>query len=95
MATIQEQYTELIKQGQEASLAAIETWNRTFQQAFGQLPTTGLIRPDQVIDQVFDFTGHVLNVQRDFAKQLVATSTAAAETARDTVAKTAKATPKS
>jgi hypothetical protein len=104
--TVQEQYSELIKQGQEASLAAIETWNRTFQQAFSQLPTTGLIRPEQVIDQVFDFAGYVLSAQRDFAKQLVATSTAAAETirdtavkttetARDTAARTTKATPKS
>ncbi len=89
MATVQEQYTELIKQGQEASLAAIETWTQTVQQAFGQLPTSGLVRPDQVIDRVFDFAGHVLDAQRDFAKQLVATSTAAAEKVRDGVAQAA------
>jgi hypothetical protein len=91
MATIQDQYAELIKQGQEASLAALETWNRTFQQAFSQLPTPGFVRPDQVIDQVFDFAGQVLNAQRDFAKQVVATSTAAAEKVRDSVAQTAAA----
>jgi hypothetical protein len=83
MATIQEQYAELIKQGQDASLAAIESWTRTFQQVFGQLPTSGLISPEQVIDQVYDFAGHVLNAQRDFSKQLLATSTAAAEKVRD------------
>ena len=87
MTTIQEQYSELIKQGQDASRVALETWTQTFQQAAGQLSGSGLIRPDQVIDQVFDFAGQVLNAQRDFAKQLVATSTAIAEKARDGVSR--------
>jgi hypothetical protein len=85
MTTIQEQYAELIKQGQDAALAALKTWNRTFQQTFGQLPVPGRVSPDQVIDQVFDFAGQVLNVQRDVAKQLVAASAAAAEKVRDGV----------
>ena len=85
MTTIQEQYSELIKQGQDASRAAIETWTQTFQQAAGQLSGSGLISPNQVIDQVFDFADQVLNAQRDFAKQLLATSTAMAEKARDGV----------
>ena len=89
MTTIQEQYTELIKQGQDASQAAIETWTQTFQQAAGQLSGSGLISPDQVIDQVFDFAGQILNAQRDFAKQLVATGTAMAEKARDGVSQAA------
>ncbi len=89
MTTIQEQYSELIKQGQDASRVAIETWTQTFQQAAGQLSGSGLIRPDQVIDQVFDFAGQILNAQRDFAKQLVATGTAMAEKARDGVSQAA------
>ena len=89
MTTIQEQYSELIKQGQDASRVAIETWTQTFQQAVGQLSSSGLIRPDQVIDQVFDFAGQILNAQRDFAKQLVATGTAMAEKARDGVSQAA------
>ena len=32
----------------------------------------------QVVDQVFDFAAMLLNAQREFAKQLIATSTAAA-----------------
>lgn len=86
MATVQEQYAELIKQSQDASIAAIETWNRTIQQAFGQLPTAAPINPEQVIDQVYDFAGQVLAAQRDFAKQVIATGTAAAEKVRDSVA---------
>ena len=86
MAAVQDQYTELLKQGQDAALAALEAWKKTFQQAFSQLPHPGPIRPDQVIDQVYDFAGHVLNVQRDFAKQVLSTSTAAAEKVRASVA---------
>ena|ERR1700761_3613867 len=91
MATIQDQYAELIKQSQEASLAALESWNRTVQQAFGQLPTASLVSPEQVIDQVYDFAGQVLNAQRDLAKQVIATGTAAVEKVRDGVTQTAQA----
>ena len=86
MATIQDQYTEILKQGQDAALAALETWKKTFQQALGQLPHPGPISPEHVIDQVYDFAGHVLNAQRDFAKQVLATSTAATDKARESVA---------
>ena len=91
MATIQDQYTELMKQGQDASLAVLKTWTRTFQEAFSQLPTSGLKSPEQVIDQVYDFAGYVLNAQRDLAKQLIATSTAAAEKVRNGASHTAGA----
>ena len=41
MATIQEQYAELLKRGQDDALAALKAWNRTVQRAFRQVPTTG------------------------------------------------------
>jgi len=86
MTTIQDQYTELLKQGQDAALAALETWKKTFQQALGQLPHPGPINPEHVIDQVYDFAGHLLNAQRDLAKQVLATSTTAADKVRESVA---------
>ena len=89
MATVQEQYTELFKQGQDAALSALDTWNRTIQQATSQLPTAGLPTPEQAIDQFYDFAGQILNAQRDLAKQLLATSTAAAGKVRDTVSQSA------
>ena len=85
MTTIQDQYTELLKQGQDATLAALETCKKTFQQTLGQLPHPGPVSPEHVIDQVYDFAGHLLNAQRDLAKQILATSTAAAGKARETV----------
>ena len=79
MSSPQEQYAETFKQTQETMLAAFDAWTHAFQQGFGQLSGAGPVNPQQVIDQVFDFATMLLNAQRDFAKQLVATSTAAAE----------------
>jgi hypothetical protein len=80
MSSPQEQYAETFKQTQETMLAAFDAWTHAFQQGFGQLSGGAPVNPQQVIDQVFDFATMLLNAQRDFAKQLVATSTAAAET---------------
>jgi hypothetical protein len=91
MTTAQEQYTEIVKQGQDAVLAAVDTWTRTVQDAFGQLPTTPPVKPEQIVDQVFDFAGKVLGAQRDFAKHLIATSTAAAENIRTGAAQATEA----
>jgi hypothetical protein len=85
MTTIQDQYTELLKQGQDAALAALQTCKKTFQQALDQLPHPGPVSPEHVIDQVYDFAGHLLNAQRDLAKQVLATSTAAAGRVRESV----------
>jgi len=80
MSSPQEQYADTFKQTQETLLAAFDTWTHAFQQGLGQLSGGAPVNPQQVIDQVFDFATMLLNAQRDFAKQLVATSTAAAET---------------
>lgn len=84
MATVQEQYAELFKQGQDAALSALQAWNHTIQQAASHLPA-GLPSPEQAIDQFYDFAGQILNAQRDLAKQILATSTTAADKVRDTV----------
>jgi acetyl-CoA carboxylase carboxyltransferase component len=74
------QYNDLVQQSQEAVLQAVDTWTKTVRDAFAHLPNTpGQLDPNQVIDQVFDFTEKVLEVQRDFAKQLITTSASTAE----------------
>ena len=90
MATVQEQYAELAKQGQEAALAALKAWTRVFQQTVSRLPTRPPASPEQLIDQAHGLASHLLDTQRDFAKQLVATGTAAAEKVRGTVSQAAK-----
>ena len=81
MTTIQEQYTDIVKQAQEAVLTAVEAWTKTVQDAAGQLPVVPVpVDPNQVIDQAFDFAGTLLAAQRELAKNLVHTTTAVAET---------------
>jgi len=83
MSTLQEQYTEIVQQSQEAVIAAADSWNRTVQDAFGQFATApAKLDANQVIDQVFDFTEKVLATQRDLAKNLVKVSATVAAATR-------------
>ncbi len=84
MSTPQDQYAETFKQTQDTMMTAFNAWTQAFQQSFGQLPGASPVDPQQVIDQVFDFAAMMLNAQREFAKQLVATSTAATESLKST-----------
>ncbi len=81
--TSPQQYTETFKQTQDTMNAAFDAWTQAFQQGLGQLPGAAAVDPEQVIDQVFDFATMLLNAQRDFAKQLVATTTAATESLKN------------
>jgi hypothetical protein len=83
--TLTDQYTELVKQSQEAVRTAVDNWTKAFQQAVAQLPATAApfaapYDANTVVDQYFDLAEKVLKAQRDFAKNLIATSTAAGET---------------
>ena len=94
MTAIPEEYTEIIKQSQQAMLSAVEAWAKNVQDAFGKLPAVPQpVDPEQVIDQVFDFAQKLLAAQREVAKNLVHTSTQAAETIRQTATRTTEAPP--
>jgi len=97
MANIQEQYTEIVKQSQDAVLTAVDAWTKTVQDAFGQLPAAqSTVDPNEVIDQVFDFAAKLLAAQREFAKNLVHTSASVAETVRQSATRATEAsTPQS
>jgi hypothetical protein len=82
MSSVQEQYTQVVQQSQEAVLAAVDSWTRTVQDAAGRLPIPQTAAdPTKVIDQVFDFAEKMLEMQRDFAKNLVKTSASTVEAA--------------
>ncbi len=81
--TSPQQYTETFKQTQDTIVSAFDAWTHAFQQGLGQLPGAATVDPQQVIDQVFDFATMLLNAQRDFAKQLVATTSAATESLKN------------
>jgi hypothetical protein len=85
MPTPQEQYAEAMRTSQEAVLGAVESWTKSFQSAFGQTPEvpSPSVDPNQVIDQVFDFAEKMLEVQREFAKNLAQAATSASATWRE------------
>ena len=89
-----QQYTETIKQAQDAMLAALETWTRTFEQALDELSAAAPVR-EQLIDQGFVFIGRLvnaqLNAQRQLAKQLAASGTAVSKTIQAGAAEIAEA----
>ena len=77
MSSPTEQYTESLKKSQEAVLEAIQAWANSAQSAFSAPASlAGQRNPDQVIDQVFDFAEQMLAVQRQFAKNMAALSSA-------------------
>ncbi|HEX2362973.1 MAG TPA: hypothetical protein VHI11_12940, partial [Jiangellaceae bacterium] len=79
MTNLTDQYTEMVQQSQDAVRAAVDNWTKTVQQAIGQLPTASAASfaapydVNTVVDQVFDLAEKVLEAQRDFAKNLIAT----------------------
>jgi hypothetical protein len=80
MTEIQDQYTEFAKQGQEAAYGVVEAWSKSVQEAASQLPS--LITQagaHKVVDQIFDFTAAVIDVQRSLVKQFITSSTTVAE----------------
>jgi len=84
--SVQEQYTETIKQGQEAFAGAVDSWTRTVQDAWGRFPVAD---PFEAIDRFYATTGRLLDAQRDLVKGLVRTTTSLADSVRHEAQKAA------
>ena len=67
---------ESLRHGQQAVMEAMEAWTKSAQKAFGGFSsgTPGIVEPDVIIDQVFDFAEQMLAMQRRFAKELVSSA---------------------
>jgi hypothetical protein len=85
MSNQSEQFADAMRTSQEAVVGAVESWTKSVQSAFGQTPgiPTLSVDPNQVIDQVFDFAEKMLEVQREFAKNLAQAATTATGTMRE------------
>ena len=77
--SLQDQYTDTLRQSQEAWSGAIETWTNGVQKAFSASPVAphgtspfSFADPTATIDQIFDFAEKALEVQREFVKNLAA-----------------------
>jgi hypothetical protein len=91
--SLQEQYTDTLRQSQEAWSGAIETWTNGVQKAlgaaplppfgslFGSTPFT-LTDPTATVDQLFDFAEKVLEVQREFVKNLTSATVSVGQAVR-------------
>lgn len=77
MSNPQGQYREYVEQNQQAFQNAVESWTKTVEQTVSAIPTNpAQVDPQQVVDQVFDFAERMLEMQRDFTKNLLANSLA-------------------
>jgi hypothetical protein len=77
---IQGQSLDMMRQGQEAVVRAIQTWADGWAQAVQQFTPRqdggastqqGWMQPQDLIDQVFDFGEQLLSVQREFAHRMM------------------------
>ncbi len=71
MTTTQETMTDTAYRGQEATSSVLHIWadsvKRLWGAPYGKVPSTA-----EVVDCYFDFAEHVLEIQREFLKSLVA-----------------------
>jgi hypothetical protein len=90
MPTIQEQYTEVARQGQDAVLTAVDAWTRAVEDMAGKMPAFSP-HPDysQVIDQFYDFASNVIDAQRTVAKTVLNSSVSFTESITEHATSTA------
>jgi len=82
--SVSEQYANTVRQAQETMASMMESFASNTQKAFGQpVGPFGVVDPTAGIDQVFDFLGKTLEVQRDFAKKLAGVTATVGETVRE------------
>lgn len=84
MSTAQDTSTATLRAGQDAAVKAFEEWTETAKGAWAsaaQTPTAE-VDPQQVIDQIFDFSEKMLAVQREFSKSVAASAASAIDAAR-------------
>ena len=73
------QYTQFFQQGHDAVRNSLETWTNTVKTAAAQVPAlASQFDAAAAVDRYFDLNEKVLEAQRDFAKQLLATGAAVA-----------------
>jgi hypothetical protein len=75
----QNQTLDFVRQSQEAFVEAMQVWSDSLNRLVGTAQErTGsagdIPKPDEVMDQVFDFAQSLLNAQREFAHNVLRTT---------------------
>lgn len=87
----QNQTLDMVRQGQEAVVEAMQVWSDSMSRLVGTAQersagTSDVPKPEEVMDQVFDFAQSLLNAQRDFAHNIMATASSMWATGEQAVA---------
>ena len=73
--TAQDQYLTALRQSQHAIVDAIAAWSRAVQEITPKAPPMPAIeslpKPQEVIDNSFDFAQKLLDAQRDFVQNII------------------------
>ncbi|MCV2487770.1 hypothetical protein OF117_00215 [Geodermatophilus sp. YIM 151500] len=85
--SVGQQYTEILRQGQDVVRSTVDTWTRSLTAAAGRLPglpgqADAEAAVEAAVDGWFDLTGEVLDAQRDLAKHLVGSASTVASAAQ-------------
>jgi hypothetical protein len=75
----QNQTLDFVRQTQEAYVEAMQVWSDSLNRLVGTAQertanTSDLPKPEEVVDQVFDFAQSLLTAQRDFAHKVLQTA---------------------
>lgn len=89
MTTLQDQYVSLLRQGQEATLAVVDAWTKSFQDVAVSLPRTVQTTSHEAINQAFDLAVTLVDIQSKLAKQLASAATTVVEDAAGRMSKAA------
>ena len=77
--TAQNQTLDFVRQSQDAFVEAMQVWSDSLNRLVGttqerSVSANELPKPDEVLDQVFDFAESLLAAQREFAHNVVRTA---------------------
>ena len=80
-SSLQDQYFEVLRSGQEVLSNAIDEWAKSAKEAWGSgpdasIPPFSTLSPTEAVDQVFDFASEALQAQRrlvDFSIEILET----------------------
>ncbi len=89
MTNFQEQYVSLVRQAQEATLAVVDAWTKSFEETAVKLPRTVQTTSHEAINQAFDLAVTLIDVQAKLAKQLASATATVVEDAAGRMSKVA------
>lgn len=80
--TAQNQTLDFVRQSQDAFVEAVQVWSDSVNRLMGTTQeraasANDLPKPDEVVDQVFDFAESLLAAQREFAHNVMRTASSA------------------